>query len=76
MEYIAKLSDLAAKTGELTELSNAISDLNSVKRELKQFKNFKICEDLKKCDEGCSCNTETDCDICKVLDFTTKKDKL
>ncbi|KAG5861307.1 hypothetical protein JTB14_017909 [Gonioctena quinquepunctata] len=75
-EYITKLSDLAGKTCELSELSAAISDFNSAKKELKQFKNFKICEDLKKCDDGCSCNAEADCDICKVLDFTSKKDKL
>nr|CAH7766910.1 unnamed protein product [Callosobruchus chinensis] len=68
VEYIAKLSDLS-------ELSSAISDLSTVKKELKQFKNFKICEELKKCEDGCSCNADSDCDICKVLDFA-KKEKL
>ncbi|CAG9861994.1 unnamed protein product [Phyllotreta striolata] len=75
-EYITKLSDLAAKTSELSELSAAISEFNHAKKDMKQFKNFKICEDLKKCEDGCSCNAEADCDICKVLDFTMKKDKL
>ncbi|KAJ8917286.1 hypothetical protein NQ315_002303 [Exocentrus adspersus] len=76
----AKIAELAAnKSGDYVkagELSAAIGDLNTVKKELKQFKNFKICEDLKKCEEGCSCNAESDCDICKVIDFTLKKDKL
>ena len=53
-----------------------MDDFNTVKRELKQFKNLKLCEGLKKCDENCSCNAEAECDICKVIDFTMKKDKL
>lgn len=46
----------------------------NIKKELK--KNFKLCEDLKKCEDNCSCNAEAECDICKVIDFTLKKDKL
>lgn len=50
--------------------------MTTIKRELRQFKNFKLCEELKKCEDGCSCNADADCDICKVIDFTMKKDKL
>lgn len=51
--------------------------LNNIKKELRrELKNFKLCEDLKKCDDNCSCNAESACDICKVIDFTLKKEKL
>ncbi|KAJ3651731.1 hypothetical protein Zmor_017750 [Zophobas morio] len=63
------------KDPELQDTS-VVDDFNTVKRELKQFKNLKLCEGLKKCDENCSCNAEAECDICKVIDFTMKKDKL
>ncbi|ENN81606.1 hypothetical protein YQE_02014, partial [Dendroctonus ponderosae] len=57
---------------KLSDLGN----LENVKKELKAFKNFKLCEHLKRCEDNCSCNAEQDCDMCKVLDFTLKQDKL
>lgn len=56
--------------------ASSSADFEAIKRELRQFKNFKLCEDLKKCEENCSCNADADCDICRVIDFTMKKEKL
>lgn len=57
----------------LTSIAAAMSNQDFLRKELK---NFKLCEDLKKCEDGCSCNADADCDICKVIDFTMKKEKL
>ncbi|RZB38660.1 hypothetical protein BDFB_010725 [Asbolus verrucosus] len=42
----------------------------------KMSKDPELQDGLKKCDDNCSCNAEAECDICKVIDFTLKKDKL
>lgn len=57
-----------------TNVATTAEDLIQIKKEIK--KNFKLCEDLKKCEANCSCNKEADCDICRVIDFTLKKERL